>query len=258
MYKNFKVNGKIFFEAMNLITDEIVPLPDSRSEYVVNEIVKFWERKERFDKMTFAYKTGIILYGPPGSGKTITVHQLIQDIIRTRGGIAIMAEHPGTTTEAIHDFRRVEKDRPIVVILEDIDSIIDRYGEPELLSLLDGENQTENVVFVATTNYPERLDVRFIDRPGRFDMVIKIDMPNAEARATYITKKIGKTVIKGGDGIDIDLVKGTEGLSIAHIREVIRSIFLMDHEPAEVVKRVNRMKYTPKSTGNKKMGLENE
>jgi hypothetical protein len=78
--------------------------------------------------------------------------------------------------------RAVEPERQVVGILEDVDALIERYGESEYLSLLDGEAQVDNVVYVATTNYPERLDARIVDRPSRFDTIRYIGMPSAGAR----------------------------------------------------------------------------
>ena len=62
------------------------------------------------------------------------------------------------------------------------------YAESEYLSLLDGENQIGNVVYVATTNYPEKLDKRFTDRPSRFDVVQKISMPNEDGKKILYIK----------------------------------------------------------------------
>jgi hypothetical protein len=109
----------------------------------------------------------------------------------SKGGVIILGDcHPERVAEALSGLRWVEPERPIVVILEDIDTIIDRHGESEVLSLLDGENSIDKVVFLATTNYPENLDGRIVNRPSRFDRVVKIGEPSALSRELYLKNSV--------------------------------------------------------------------
>lgn len=178
----------IYFKQANSKFDELIQLPDSASEAIVEAVASFWKKEAHFRKFGFLWKRGILLWGPPGSGKTCTLQQVSQQIIK-EGGIAVYATHPGTTAAGLGIMRRIEPNRPIVVMMEDLDAMIQSYGEPEVLALLDGELQIDNVVFIATTNYPERLDKRIVNRPSRFDIVKLIDMPNEEARRVYLTTK---------------------------------------------------------------------
>jgi len=111
--------------------------------------------------------------------------------------------------------RRIEPTRQILAIMEDLDSLVHEYGESAFLSLLDGENQINNIVFVATTNYPQKLDKRFKNRPSRFDTVKYIGMPSAQARDTYIRAKIKdvsekdiKQYVSKSEGYSVDLRSG--------------------------------------------------
>jgi SpoVK/Ycf46/Vps4 family AAA+-type ATPase len=110
--------------------------------------------------------------------------------------------------------------------------------------MLDGETQIQNVVYVATTNYPERLDKRFVDRPSRFDTIRKIDMPNAEARKAYIKAKLPEA-----DDITISrYVKNTDGYSIAYMRELIVLTQCFGYSFEKSIDRLNGMhKRQPKS-----------
>jgi SpoVK/Ycf46/Vps4 family AAA+-type ATPase len=178
----------IYFKLANGKFDELIALPDSASEAVIYEIEKFWTKEEHFRSFGFMWKRGILLWGPPGSGKTCCLQQVSCNIIE-QGGIAVYASHPGVTAAGLGILRRIEPERPIVVMMEDLDAMVQQYGEQEILALLDGELQIDNVVFIATTNYPERLDKRIVNRPSRFDLVKLIDMPNANARKVYLTTK---------------------------------------------------------------------
>lgn len=149
--------GQFLFVTKSIVTDDLVVLPDTASERVLQAIDTFWRARESFKKYGQLFKRGIMLWGPPGGGKTATLMLLSRDIIE-RKGIVVLANHPVRTAKGLEIIRRVEPDRPLICILEDIDEMVAEHGEHELLALLDGETQIDNVAFIATTNYPERLD----------------------------------------------------------------------------------------------------
>lgn len=207
-----------FLEERTNLTDTIIPLPDTKSEYVLDEIKQFSELKPEFVKHGFLYKRGILLWGPPGSGKTCTMQLLIKLVIERLDGVALLVDNPTEAMHALTMFRRVEPNRQVIAILEDIDELIKRWdGEASFLSLLDGETQVNNVIYVATTNYPENLDKRFVDRPSRFDTIIYIGMPSADARRAYLKAKAPE--LKGKELTEY--VEASDGFSIAHLRELI-------------------------------------
>lgn len=204
-----------YFQLQKNDTDTLMALPDSESEKVLEEIKMFKTLKPAFEKHGFLYKRGILLWGPPGSGKTSTLQQLIRLLVDEHDSIAVLVEHPHIAATCLQTLRAIEPERQIIAIMEDIDALTERHGESEYLALLDGESQVNNIVFVATTNYPERLDKRFTDRPSRFDTVRYVGMPSAAARRAYLHAKIG-------DAADLDhMVRDSDGFSIAHLRELI-------------------------------------
>lgn len=212
-------NVGIVLKEMTVDTDELMELPDSPSQAVLEEVKRFWKLKAEFAARGFIHKRGVMLWGPPGSGKTATVNQLISLVVRQYQGIGFFVDHALTAQHCLRMVRSIEPDRPIVGLIEDLDALVaaDREAENAYLALLDGEAQVSNIVFVATTNYPERLDRRFTDRPSRFDLIKQIGMPSAASRRVYLrTKEPSLT--------DSELntwVERTEGLSIAHLRELI-------------------------------------
>ena len=250
-------NGALGFESQKLYTDAILRLPDSKSEEVINEIEKFWTLKDKYKKYGLSFKRGFMLHGPPGSGKTCTVTMIVDQMVKL-GGVVIFGDNPGWVGNLLAGMREVEPKRPLVVVLEDIDSIIARFGEAQLLSLLDGEMQVDNVVFIATTNYPETLDQRIINRPSRFDMVVRIDVPNPAARKMYLESRLeGKHTVTDTDG-EHDLVALSEGFSIAHLRELIVASQVFGHKVADTVERLKKMKFVPKSGSQRRIGIEVE
>jgi energy-coupling factor transporter ATP-binding protein EcfA2 len=225
----------IFFTGRSANVDTLYKFPDSAFDEVIKDIESFWNRRQYFKEFGFLWKRGIMLYGPPGSGKTSLI-QIISEMIIERDGIVIFSDSPHNISRGLRLLRAIEPNRPVVVVLEDIDAIV-QYGEAELLALLDGELQVDNIITIATTNYPERLDRRLINRPSRFDIVKKIGMPTKEARQVYLgyknPKLIGEDLIKWLDASD--------GYSMAHLKEMIVSIECLGNSFEATVQRLNDM-----------------
>jgi len=151
--------------------------------------------------------------------------EIIAQNIVNDGGVAMYMKEPSFASFALDSFREVEPERPMVVMMEDVDSIIHNFGDAAILNLLDGADQIENVLFIATTNYPEKLDKRIRNRPSRFDIVKLIDMPSAAAREEFLLVKDYHRFGDGNNSLELKKwVKETEGFSVAHLKEVIISV----------------------------------
>lgn len=225
------------FQKLMIETDALIQLPDMVCNEVISQIKQFWsdEVKEAMESRGFMHKRGIMMYGEPGSGKTCTIQMLVQMLINN-GGIAIYAEDPGILSNCLQLLRRIEPHRPVIVILEDFDTLTDRdRRENNWLAVLDGEAQITNVVFLATTNYIENIDKRFVDRPSRFDIIMPVPMPSARARAAYIRYKEPSL----NDDELYDWVQSSEGFSIAHVKEMIVSVLCFGKTLEETILRLN-------------------
>ena len=233
--------GGIYFEQIPVLTTGLLRFPETNSDKVVAEIQKFWKKEKIFRNYNLTYKRGIILWGPPGSGKSCTIQIIMRDVVE-RGGVVIKFTHPVLFIEGIRKFREIQPDTPVVVLMEDIDSILEHFSESEVLNILDGVNQIDKVVFLATTNYPERLGARIINRPSRFDKRFKIGHPNAESRRMYLEYIIGKENLKSLK-IDLDKwVADTEEMSIAHLKELFTAVVILGDEYDEAIESLSLMK----------------
>ena len=224
--------------------DELFVLPSKEQDAIIDDIQKFWTRKENFKDYGFNYKRGILLYGSPGNGKTSIFNLLSKEIVEKYNGIIFHLKN-SDELKSFNRFsnilRQIEKETPLLLILEDLETFTE-YSSDEilLLNLLDGAEQLENIVVLASTNYPEKLKERILNRPSRFDRRYELKLPNDEVREFYFKKKL-----KEADLASIDLKKWideTKGLSVAHLAEVVKSVFALGNTFEETIELLNEMK----------------
>jgi len=245
----------IYYEKVKMTMEGLIKFPEEKSTGVVEEICKFWEREDLFAKYGLTFKRGMILWGPPGSGKTCTIKMIIEDIIK-REGIAVKFCQPSMFMQGIRMFREIEPNTPCVVLMEDIDSILDHYSETAVINILDGVDMISKVVFLATTNYPDRLGARIVNRPSRFDKRFKIGMPNDESRRIYFEhlfsaeKEIRKKI-----NMD-EWVKDTDRMSIAHLKELFTSVIIIGDEYESAVRTLSSMKDVLDGRDGRKVGFK--
>lgn len=247
-----------FLKKKEIYTDELIQLPSDELLDMINDIETFWKRADIFKEYKFVYKRGLLLYGLPGMGKSCIIQLCTKYLIEELGGIVINL-YDSNSVELYHqmigDIREVEPNRPLIVIMEDIDVIIGErnYGASLLLNILDGVKQIDNVVYIATTNYPEKLEERVTNRPSRFDKRYEIKPPSREVREKYF-----KTKLKPKDLETIELnrwLDQTEGMSLAHLKELIISVVAIGNEFDEAIARLKDLKTKPKIESRQKPSI---
>jgi len=212
-----RLSTSIFMRMLN-VTDDIVTFPDGQIGAALDEVRAFIALRSRFLELGLLYKRGMMFYGPPGSGKTCTVQMIVRLLQEAHDAVCIFSDGPPrVAVNAMQALRRVESNRLIAVVLEDLDALCETHGESAYLSMMDGEAQVGSVIFICTTNYPERLDPRFVDRPSRIDSIRYIGMPSETARRAYFEAKL-----VGSSDVEItDYVVASDGYSAAYMRELI-------------------------------------
>jgi len=240
--------------------DELFYLPSNEILDIVKDIKNFWESEKKFKEYKLIHKRGILLYGDPGCGKSGIIQLCTKHLVEEMGGI-VLNVGSGDELEKLQSFletiRRIEPLRPIIVILEDVEAIAgeEKFYTSLLLNMLDGLKQTENIVYIATTNYPERLEERITNRPSRFDRRYHVSLPGEEVREVYFRLKITEK-----DLSNTELkkwVKETKGMSLAHLKELIVSVIAMGNSFGETINTLKALGDKPKteSKNKKKVGF---
>jgi hypothetical protein len=235
-------------------TGLLLELPEMRSEAVIDIVENFWNSEKdykdgnQFVRGGAAFKAGIMVYGPPGTGKSCTI-KIVSNKLVERGGTVFFASiNPTVVNAFLTDFGKIEKDRKCIVILEDIDSLIANFGESGYLDMLDSAKSIDNVLFIATTNYPERLDPRIYNRPGRFSHVVKVGLPGPKGREAFL-----RAILK--DDRDIaEIVNNTDKFSIDHLSALINAVYREKKDMHKEIKRLRTLFQMPKSD-DKSIGL---
>ena len=144
-----------YMELKKVNTDELYQLPSPELTDIIEDIEKFWDRADKYKEYGFLHKRGILLYGAPGAGKSGIIQLCTKHLIDKMDGIVINLTN-GDQIELYSKFigslRTVEPNRPLIVILEDIDSIAGEgtWSTSMLLNLLDGGCQLPLGVFCET------------------------------------------------------------------------------------------------------------
>ncbi len=233
----------------------LLELPEMRSEEVIRMVDSFWNSEKDYKEGNefvvggAAFKAGIMLFGPPGSGKSCTI-KLVSNKLVERGGTVFYASgNPGRVSAWLSDFARVENNRKSIVIFEDLDSLIQTHGEDIYLEMLDSAKSIDNVLFIATTNYPEKLDPRMYCRSGRFSHVIKIGLPGPKTREAYL-----KAILKNHRDVDF-IVKESHGFTIDHLSALVSAVYREKKELSSEIERLRALFRMPKSDDSKPIGI---
>ena len=220
-------NELVTFLPRPAVTAADVVLPDGTLEHIERHIIGIADWSADLLGAGQHLKRGLLLHGPPGTGKTHTVRYLTGRL----AGLTVILLTGGSIRFIDRAAALARRLQPSMVVLEDVDLVAtDRDytpgGNPLLFSLLDamdGVGADADVTFVLTTNRADILETALADRPGRVDLAVEIPRPDARCRERLLR------VYARDLAVDADLgqvVAGTEGVTASFIKEMIRRTVL--------------------------------
>ena len=227
-------NELVTFLPRPAVSTADVVLPDGMLEHIERHIIGIADWSADLLSAGQHLKRGLLLHGPPGTGKTHTVRYLTSRLASLTV-ILLTGRSIRFIDRAAALARRLQ---PSMVVLEDVDLVAtDRDytpgGNPLLFSLLDamdGVGADADVTFVLTTNRADILESALADRPGRVDLAVEIPRPDARCRERLLR------VYARDLTVDADLeqvVAGTEGVTASFIKEMIRRTVLVSLRAGE-------------------------
>lgn len=228
--------GRPYFKNIPVKTDKLYLLPRTATEMVMKDISTFWTKRDEFAKYGVLYKRGVLLYGPPGTGKTSVINLVSQEAAKRNAVSLRLKSRIEGFKEAMKTLREHQPNRPVIVMIEDIDRWATNGDEEELLDMLDGADQIDNVVYVATTNYLDRLPARLVNRPSRFDRKIEIGPPDAETRALFFENMSGE---KHADWAK--WAEKSDGLTFTHLKELFISVRILGNKFNDTLETLRKM-----------------
>lgn len=212
---------QVAFAQSKTTHDELVDLPGTAYEQVMTDLEFFFTEDciTRFKSVGLLHKMNILLHGVPGGGKTCIVNRVSARMIQEKG-IVLFNPPPASLKEVFRVLDKLQPETRVLVIFEELDELIRNHGEGPFLHVLDGEVQKHNAMFIATTNYLDKIPAR-IRRPGRFPVRLEVGLPNMEARKLYVNLKLKN------DAAATQIAEMTEGFNIDQLKDVIRAHYCM-------------------------------
>lgn len=232
------VEGAPYLTPIEIVTDEIVKIPNYAINEVVDDIDLFWSDKvsAKFLEYKLTPSRGIIVEGVPGSGKTIALAETAQHVIAKYNAVVLFNPETRSLKQFLRLIKDIEPGRKILVMFEEFDSIL-REDEANLLCLLDGEIKVADVVYLASTNYISRIPSRIKNRPSRFAKVVHFGIPDKASREIFLKAKLHDS--------DMHLLPAlldvSDGFVLDQIKDLIISVACFGYDISDSVRKIQQM-----------------
>ncbi len=238
-----KSRARLVNQSDKVVTfDDVAGVDEAKEE--LQEIVEYLKDPRKFSRLGGRIPRGVLLVGPPGSGKTLLARAVAGEAnvpFFSISGSDFVEMFVGVGASRVRDlFQQGYKNAPCIIFIDEIDAVGRQRGAGlggghdereqtlnQLLVEMDGFNSNEGVILMAATNRPDVLDKALL-RPGRFDRQIVVGLPDVRGRRQILEVHIRKQKVPLDDDVDLEiLAKSTPGFSGADLANMVNEAALL-------------------------------
>ncbi|KAK3687168.1 P-loop containing nucleoside triphosphate hydrolase protein [Podospora appendiculata] len=223
------------FQSVKRVSWDAVILDEGMKKALINDHLSFFDSRATYDHLQVPWKRGIIYYGPPGNGKTISIKAMTHTLHDRADPVPALyvrsfSSFNGPEYSIRQIFTKARELAPCYLIFEDLDSIVSDDVRSYFLNEVDGLKGNDGIFMIGSTNHLDRLDPGISKRPSRFDRKYLFSDPDVEQRIAYChfwqRKLADNKDIEFPDRLCTDIADITDGFSFAYMQEAFVAALL--------------------------------
>ncbi|KAK4139603.1 P-loop containing nucleoside triphosphate hydrolase protein [Dichotomopilus funicola] len=216
------------YQSIRKASWDAVILEEGMKKAIIADHQSFFDSRDTYTRLKVPWKRGLIYYGPPGNGKTISIKAMMHTLYSREEPVPALyvrsfSSFAGPEYGISQIFLKARQYAPCYLIFEDLDSLVSDSVRSYFLNEIDGLRSNDGIFIVGSTNHLERLDPGIAKRPSRFDRKYYFPDPNLSERIAYChfwqRKLAGNRDIVFPDRLCEAIAGITDGFSFAYIQE---------------------------------------
>ncbi|SMQ50517.1 unnamed protein product [Zymoseptoria tritici ST99CH_3D7] len=226
---NWQKSSELWKSVHKASWDDVILDPAMKGS-IRNDVDSFFDSRDTYERLKVPWKRGIIYYGPPGNGKTISVKAIMHSLYDRKDPIPTLyvrnlVSYGGPEYAIQLIFSLARRTAPCLLVFEDLDSIITDNVRSYFLNEVDGIRSNDGILMIGSTNHLDRLDPGLAKRPSRFDRKYLFPNPNEKEREAYM--KYWQAKLKDNKDLDFPdklcpaVAKITRDFSFAYLQEAM-------------------------------------
>ncbi|KAK1775773.1 P-loop containing nucleoside triphosphate hydrolase protein [Copromyces sp. CBS 386.78] len=216
------------WESIQSASWENVILDEGMKKTIIEDHLNFFNSRETYGRLKVPWKRGVIYWGPPGNGKTISIKAMMKTLLDREDSVPSLyvrslVSYAGPEYAIASIFSKARQMAPCYLIFEDLDSLVSDNVRSYFLNEVDGLKSNDGIFMIGSTNHLERLDPGISKRPSRFDRKYLFPNPDLKQRVMYC--KFWQNKLKSSEAIEFPdvltkkIAEITNDFSFAYIQE---------------------------------------